>query len=145
MSKKNMKNSILTLENLVGLVLGLLIVLDIKVEQNIANLVNTPLGMILSLIGMVIIFVCMNPIIGVLYVIYLYETVKYSSTMLGNLVKPVENIRKDVMKTLNKNNLISKRGVEVEVIERMAPLVKKPEDEGVNFKPNTVHNSLTLI
>ena len=46
MSKKNMKNSILTLENLVGLVLGLLIVLDIKVEQNIANLVNTPLDSI---------------------------------------------------------------------------------------------------
>ena len=145
MPRKMMKKNLLSLENLLGLVLAILIVFDIKVEQNIANLVNSPIGMVLSLIGLILVFVTMNPIIGFLYVVYLYETVKYSSTMLGNLVKPVENIRKDVMRKLNSGNLMGQKDVEVEVIERMAPLVKKAEDYGVNFQPNAESNTYTTL
>ena len=97
MAKKSFKNKLLTLENAFGLLLAFLIVFDIKAEKGIANLVNSPLGMVMSLIIMIVIFVSMNPIVGLLYVIYLYETVKYSSTLLGDLVKPVEKMRKDVI------------------------------------------------
>lgn len=145
MPRKMMKKNLISLENLLGLVLAVLIVFDIKVEQNIANLVNSPLGMVLSLIGLILVFVTMNPIIGFLYVIYLYETVKYSSSLLGDLVKPVEKIRKEVMKKLNTGNLMGTQGVEVEVIEKMAPLVKKPEDYGVKFVPNTVSNTYSAL
>ena len=141
MAKKSFKNKLLTLENAFGLLLAFLIVFDIKAEKRIANLVNSPLGMVMSLIGMIVIFVSMNPIVGLLYVIYLYETVKYSSTLLGDLVKPVEKIRKDVMNKLNNNNTLQEKGVEVEVIRNMAPLVKSPEDVSAIFQPNTLVNA----
>lgn len=141
MAKKSFKNKLLTLENAFGLLLAFLIVFDIKVEKRIANLVNSPLGMVMSLIGLIVIFVCMNPIVGLLYVIYLYETVKYSSTLLGDLVKPVEKIRKDVMNKLNKHNALEEKGVEVEVIKKMAPIVKSTEDVNANFQPNTLVNA----
>ena len=141
MARKSFKNKLLTLENAFGLLLAFLIVFDIKAEKRIANLVNSPLGMVMSLIGLIVIFVCMNPIVGLLYVIYLYETVKYSSTLLGDLVKPVEKIRKDVMNKLNKHNMLQEKGVEVEVIKKMAPLVKSPEDVSAIFQPNTLVNA----
>lgn len=141
MAKKSFKNELLTIENAFGLLLAFLIVFDIKAEKRIANLVNSPLGMVMSLIGMIVIFVSMNPIVGLLYVIYLYETVKYSSTLLGDLVKPVEKMRKDVMDKLNNKIIIQDKGVEVEVIRKMAPLVKSPEDAGALFQPNTLVNA----
>ena len=141
MAKKSFKNKLLTLENAFGLLLAFLIVFDIKAEKGIANLVNSPLGMVMSLIIMIVVFVSMNPIVGLLYVIYLYETVKYSSTLLGDLVKPVEKMRKDVMNKLNNNNMLQEKGVEVEVIRKMAPLVKSPEDASARFQPNTLVNA----
>lgn len=141
MARKSFKNKLLTLENAFGLLLAFLIVFDIKAEKHVANLVNSPLGMVVSLIGMIVVFVSMNPIVGLLYVIYLYETVKYSSTVLGDLVKPVEKMRKDVMSKLNQDNKLQEKGVEVEVIKKMAPIVKSQEDASVVFQPNTLVNA----
>lgn len=41
---------VLTLENGIGLLLAILIIFDLKVEQPIADLLNTPLGIIVSLL-----------------------------------------------------------------------------------------------
>ena len=38
------KNNLLSLENIVGLLLAILIVFDLKVERNIANVINSPVG-----------------------------------------------------------------------------------------------------
>ena len=141
-SKKSKKslNNLLSMENIVGLVLAILIVFDLKLERNIANLINSPVGIVLSLVTLVILFIFMNPIVGLLFLIYVYETVKYSSSFLTQYTQPVENVRKSIMNRLNLANEASKDDVEIKVIQKMAPLVKKSESYGVNFVPNTDKN-----
>ena len=65
-------NKLMTFENMLGLLLAVLIVFDLKVEQKIANMVNSPLGMVLSLVVLVCLFVVMSPVVGLLFLIYLY-------------------------------------------------------------------------
>ena len=138
-SKKS-RNNLLSTENIIGLILAILIVFDLKVERNIANLINSPVGIVLSLVTLVVLFVFMNPIVGLLFLIYVYETVKYSSSFLTQYTQPVENVRKNIMNRLNLANEKSKDDVEIKVIQKMAPLVRKSENSGVNFVPNTDKN-----
>lgn len=135
--KKNSKSTLFTVENLIGLVLAILIVFDLKLEQSLANLINSPVGIVLSLVLLVVLFVFMNPIVGLLFLIYIYETVKYSSSMLFQYTQPVEKVRKSIMNKLNFASENNKDDVEVEVISKMAPLVRKMEKFGVSFQPNS--------
>ena len=99
--KKNSKSTLLTLENLVGLLLAILIVFDLKVERSLANIINSPVGIVLSLVLLVVLFVFMNPIVGLLFFwIHVYETVKYSSSFLHQYTQPVEKVRKNIMNKL---------------------------------------------
>ena len=129
-----MKNAskLMTLENIIGFILAILIVFDLKVERRIANLVNSPVGIVLSLVVLVCLFVIMNPIVGLLFLIYVYETVKNSSSALAQYTKPIEKVRHSIMNKLNVS-ASSKDSVEVEVIDKMAPLVQKREKMGVNY------------
>ena len=77
LNKMMKKNNLLSLENMLGLLLAILIVFDLKIERNIANVINSPSGIVLSLGLVVLLFIFMNPIIGLLFLIYVYETVKY--------------------------------------------------------------------
>lgn len=138
---KMSKASMLSFENVLGLVLAILIVFDLKLERHIANVINTPVGIVLSLVLLVVMFVFLNPIVGLLFLIYVYETVKYSSSFLYEYTQPVENARKSLMNKLNLSNVPLKDDVEVRVIERMAPIVKKQEAFGVNFVPNSLQLS----
>ena len=124
-SNKGSKSTIFTLENITGLILAILIVFDLKIERNIANLINSPVGIVLSLLVLICLFVLMNPIVGLLFLIYIYETVKYSSSFLHHYTQPVENVRKNIMNKLNLANEFKKDEVEVQVISKMAPIVKK--------------------
>ena len=135
--KKKSKSTLFTVENLIGLVLAILIVFDLKLEQSLANLINSPVGIVLSLVLLVVLFVFMNPIVGLLFLIYIYETVKYSSSMLFQYTQPVEKVRKSIMNKLNFASENNKDDVEVEVISKMAPLVRKMEKFGVSFQPNS--------
>ena len=133
-------NKLMTFENMLGLLLAVLIVFDLKVEQKIANMVNSPLGMVLSLVLLICLFVIMSPVIGFLFLVYLYETVKYSSSMMAEYTKPIEKVRHNIMSKLNlaaKN----KDSVEIDVINQMAPLIKKGEKMNVNFVANTAESS----
>ena len=138
---KMSKASMFSFENVLGLVLAILIVFDLKLERHIANVINTPVGIVLSLVLLVVMFVFLNPIVGLLFLIYVYETVKYSSSFLYEYTQPVENARKSLMNKLNLSNVPLKDDVEVRVIEKMAPIVKKQEAFGVNFVPNSLQLS----
>lgn len=138
---KMSKASMFSFENILGLVLAILIVFDLKLERHIANVINTPVGIVLSLVLLVVMFVFLNPIVGLLFLIYVYETVKYSSSFLYEYTQPVENARKSLMNKLNLSNVPLKDDVEVRVIEKMAPIVKKQEAFGVNFVPNSLQLS----
>lgn len=133
-------NKLMTLENMLGLLLAVLIVFDLKVEQKIANMINSPLGMVLSLVLLVCLFVVMSPVVGLLFLIYLYETVKYSSSMMAEYTKPIEKVRHNIMSKLNLAGK-SKDSVEIDVINQMAPLIKKGEKMNVNFVANSAASS----
>ena len=60
-----------TLDNIVGLILAILIFFDFKVENDFKDVLNSPPGMILALVLLVVIFIFMNPIVGLLYIIYI--------------------------------------------------------------------------
>lgn len=136
LNKMIKKNNLLSLENIVGLLLAILIVFDLKLERNIANVINSPVGIVLSLVLVIVLFIFMNPIIGLLFLIYVYETVKYSSSFLQTYTQPVENVKKNIMNKLNLANEASKDEVEVKVIEKMAPIVKKGQNNNLDFIPH---------
>lgn len=136
LNKMIKKNNLLSLENIVGLLLAILIVFDLKVERNIANVINSPVGIVLSLVLVIVLFIFMNPIVGLLFLIYVYETVKYSSSFLQTYTQPVENVKKNIMNKLNLANEASKDEVEVKVIEKMAPIVKKGQNNNLDFIPH---------
>jgi hypothetical protein len=136
MAKRGMASkSLMSFENLLGFLLAFLIVFDLKMESSISNMINSPVGLVLSLVVLVVIFVVMNPIVGLLFLIYLYETVKHSSSMLYEYTQPVEKVRKNIMNRLNLGNDNKKDEVEIEIVNKMAPIVRKSERLGVDFKP----------
>ena len=65
------KYNLFSIDNIIGVLLAILIIFDLKIEKPIVNLINTPIGIIFSIIFIIIIFICLNPIIGILFLIYL--------------------------------------------------------------------------
>jgi len=139
LNKMMKKSNLLNFENLLGLLLAVLIVFDLKMERNIANVINSPVGIVLSLVLVVVLFIFMNPIVGLLFLIYVYETVKYSSSFLHNYTQPVEKVKRNIMNKLNLANEVNKDEVEVKVIEKMAPIVNKNQNNNQEFVPHENH------
>lgn len=129
-----MKIKLLTLENVIGFILAMLIVMDLKIEKSIAHVINSPVGLVLCLIIFIAMSVTMNPFLGLLFLIYVYETVKYSS-ILQDYTQPIEKVKQNVMNRLNLGNEVSKDQVELNVIKKMAPIVKKSENRNAKFTP----------
>lgn len=140
LNKMMKKSKLLSLENMLGLLLAILIVFDLKIERNIANVINSPIGIVLSLVLVVLLFIFMNPIVGLLFLIYVYETVKYSNSFLQTYTQPVEKVKKNIMNKLNLANEVSKDEVEVKVIDKMAPIVNKGQHNNVHFVPHEGNN-----
>tara|TARA_B100001063_G_C16602460_1_gene471483 strand:+ start:284 stop:703 length:420 start_codon:yes stop_codon:yes gene_type:complete len=120
-------------ENLVGLLLAILIIFDLKVETRLSNLLNTPIGLISSLIIVILLFILMNPVIGILFLIYLYETIKVST----NDLFPSLEQKTTKMKELNKD-LDTK--LEESVVNDKAPIINKDKNNNVSFKPYEENN-----
>ena len=127
MANKNKYSGIMTLENIIGLLLAILILFDLKIEEPISKLLNTPLGIIMSLLIVIIMFYMMNPVIGILFLIYLYQTVKHDS----------------VYNTVNKDKILSKMNppktfeVEEQIILERAPIKNQNQNNNVSFKPTS--------
>ena len=93
-NKKNV-SSIWTLETLIALLLAVLILFDIKIEKPIRDLINTPIGIISSLLFTILLFIFLHPVIGLLFIIYLYETIIKTKTTNG------QNKKNDTLNLLN--------------------------------------------
>ena len=129
--------SFLTLDNLVGLVLAMLILFQYNVENEIKDILKTPGGMILSLVLLVVIFIFMNPIVGILYLIYLYECVK-DTPLQPAIYKSTNKMKQTIMKALNNNGFMKEIDkVEHDIIRKMAPIVKKSENRNAKFVPSS--------
>lgn len=130
-----MKKSVISFENILGLVFALLILFEFKFESGIRNMMNSHAGMILSFVVLILLFIYMNPIVGLLFLIVIYENVKTNAMFNHSTEANKQNI-------LNKLNLAndqfkdSKDNVEYSVIHKMAPIVKKPENMNANFIPH---------
>lgn len=131
-SLKKMKKSLFTFENMLGLLLAILILFDFKIEKSIVNLLNTPLGIIFSLVLALFMFVCLHPIVGFLFLIYLYESIKGIPSLLQ-----LSNESNKKQKEMKKMNVPPNVQVEEGVVESMAPLIKKMENPLAVFKPVT--------
>jgi len=116
------KYSLFSIDNIIGVLLAILIIFDLKIERPIINLINTPIGIIFSLIFVIILFICLNPIIGILFLIYLFINVKDAR-------KPTRN---NVLHNLNPPREMQ---VEEEIILLNAPIKNQNKGNTVSFQP----------
>lgn len=108
--KSNRQEKVLTLFNLdnaVGLILAFLILLQIEPPLWWVNQLNQPLS-ILALLGVTLfLFLTMNPVVGLLFMIYIYELLRQNMS--------VDQARNDELARMNPRNPMS---VEEYVIEQ---------------------------
>jgi predicted membrane protein len=122
MAKTNYK--LFSIDNIVGVLLAILILFNLKIERPIIDLMNTPIGLIFSLIFAIILFICLNPIIGILFLIYLFINIKEARKFTR------ENV-------LEKMNPPQQMQVEEEVILIKAPIKNQNQGNSVSFQPVT--------
>jgi hypothetical protein len=128
MAQKSKYSGIMTLENIIGLLLAILIIFDLKIEEPITKLLNTPVGLTMSLLIVVIMFYMLNPVVGILFLIYLYRSIKYDS----------------VYNTVNKDKILKKMNppktfeVEEQIILERAPIKNQNQNNNVSFKPTAL-------
>ena len=120
-------NELLTLETLIALILAVLIIYDFKIEHYIKNCINTPFGMVITMLFIIMVFITMHPIIGILFVIYLFDTLR-KGIFTGELRKN---------KLFKKLNHTTETYLEESVIDNMAPIINKNKNKNVNFSSYT--------
>jgi len=79
MKPKIKKSSLASIDNLLGLILAILIIFQIRPNPEDSNVLNTPFGIIGSLVLVTILFITLNPVVGLLALIYLYEIMRNST------------------------------------------------------------------
>lgn len=120
---------------IVAVLLAILIIFELKVEEDIRQLMNSALGLLLCSVGIVLMFIYLNPLVALLFVVYFYENVKHDNLQSGMYDKYTN---KSVLDTLMKSNNITQKKqdvVEIETVKKMAPIVQKRE-KMLTFKPN---------
>ena len=78
MKPKTKKSSLVTIDNLLGLILAILIIFQIRPKPEDSNILNSPFAIIISLVVVVVLFMTLNPVVGLLALIYLYEIMRHS-------------------------------------------------------------------
>lgn len=117
-----LKSKLFSIDNIIGVLLAVLIIFDLKIERPIINLINTPIGIIFSLIFVIILFIYLNPIIGILFLIYIFINLKEAKKTTKN------NILQDL-------NPPQEMQVEEEVILINAPIKNQNKGNNVSFQP----------
>tara|TARA_A100001011_G_scaffold188223_1_gene196820 strand:- start:1721 stop:2161 length:441 start_codon:yes stop_codon:yes gene_type:complete len=123
----------------VALLLAFLITFELKVEEDIRHFMNSAMGLISCSLVVVLMFIYLNPLVALLFLVYFYENVRYDN-MHSGLYDKYTN--KTVLDSLNKTNKITKKKqdvVEIETIKKMAPIVQKRE-KMLSFKPSFTKN-----
>ena len=111
------KNNILNLENVIGLLLAILIIFDLKLEVPLSNALNTTWGLVFSILIVFILFGTLNPIIGILFIIYIYQNYKPKTFH--------EKKKDDILKKLNPPRELQ---VEEQIILERAPIVNQNQN-----------------
>jgi len=109
---RNILHGCVTLENIIGILFAVLIIFNLKLDKPLSNALNSKLGLISSAVILIILFVTMNPVIGILFAIYLYQNIH---SMPGYYEKKKDEI-------LNQMNPPKEIQVEEEIIMQRAPI-----------------------
>jgi len=134
MVRKQLLSGYVTLENIIGILLAILILFDLKIEDSICKVLNTTLGMISSGIIVIILFVMLHPVIGILFLIYLYQCMQ-NNTLYNEVSKN---------KILKKLNPVYEQQVEEQVILEKAPIKNQNKNNTVEFSPYFVNVGTTF-
>jgi|UniRef100_A0A6C0D0U4 hypothetical protein len=116
------KYNLFSIDNIIGVLLAVLIIFDLQIEKPIINTIKTPIGMIFTVIFAIILFVCLHPIIGLLFLIYLFMNFKDSVNPTKNTILSQLNPPKEVQ-------------VEEEIIFMNAPIKNQNKGNNVSFQP----------
>ena len=116
------KYHLFSIDNIIGVLLAILIIFDLKIEKPIINMINTPIGMIFTFVVIIILFVCLNPIIGILFLIYLF-------IMFKDIMNPTKT---SILNQMNPPQIMQ---VEEEVILSNAPIKNQNKGNNVSFQP----------
>jgi hypothetical protein len=126
---RKMSNNLFTLENVVGILLAVLIIFDLKIEEPICKLINTYTGIVSSIVIAILLFGVMHPVIGILFLIYLYLCVQTKSVYS-------ESNKQTIMQQLNQPNNTQ---VEESIILEIAPIKNQNKNNNVSFTPYEVN------
>jgi predicted membrane protein len=119
----------------------LYVILPMNTPESVKPFVNSPMGLLFFFCVTVVLFAYTNPILGVLYILVVYEALRRSSDTFKNpraIVMEYEPSQKNKDITLQKMNPVrNEKTVEEEVIEARAPINRSPPMEIVqtSFKP----------
>jgi hypothetical protein len=112
-------------ENMLGVILAVFIVFKILPNMEVCRQMNQPVYIILSLVFTVILFVTLNPIVGFLFLIYIYQVIMHGKE---------ESKRNEHLKQLN-----PEKDVELEEVviqnSSFARIKNKDEDQTSSVKP----------
>ena len=130
--------SVQPIELVLGALFIVYLVFPIENPLVLANMIETPLGMIVIFAITVCLFVYTNPILGVLYIFVAYELLRRSAAQTGQTsytqYVPTQ-IKKDT--EMRKMNPPVSTTLEEEIIQQMAPVGHSDQSIYVNstFKP----------
>lgn len=101
---KNEFTQLLTLQNILGLILTLFVVLDMKPTMNIATLFSSSMGYFILFILFIILSTNVHPVILFIYIIFCYELINRSLIVTQTKYMkflPGESTRTNYMKQTN--------------------------------------------
>jgi predicted membrane protein len=119
------KDNVFKIENFFGVLLAIGILFQITPDSDFANVLNTSTGIVLSLILVVILFMTMNPIVGFLLLIYIYQILQKATTYYPN----------NRYELLKKMNAPLDTQMEEDIISKMAPIKNQYRDSITSFEP----------
>jgi hypothetical protein len=136
--RRNNKSSFVSVENILGLILAILIIFQILPSVSVSNTINNPIGVVTGLILVLILFLTMNPIVGFLMLIYLYEIIRRATNNTNNNVRSnviSEPSERNKSIELQKMNPSVMKELEEILIEQMAPIKNYLMGGVCNVKP----------
>lgn len=133
----NKKKTNITYENIIGIIFALLIICEFNFENDIKLFINTPLGTIIMFILGIFLFMYYNPIISMLFFIFIYDNIKDNYNYRIDVSMPsIDNeLISKKMNFINNQNKQTK-DVEIDIIKNLSPIIKKNENMNSNFNPN---------
>ena len=111
------------------------ILAGISTPEILANLIDTTIGTIVVVVAAVIVFCKLNSVLGVVFLVAIYELIKRSSKVSGKSAMqkylPTENKKNKIFNAMNQFPVT----LEEEVVRQMAPLSRNFDLSAPSYKP----------